>query len=497
MRRWRDRSRSLTSRLVLTAVASALLVSLLLGTATTLVMRHALTERLDQDVRAALARTLEAPPDGGPGSPSGPPSGDSPVDLRNQAPGTLIAVLDDDQDRDDDQDGDGDRGGRADGDGLVVGGGRGERDDLDERAFEALEDLPGEDDRVVQVDLPGQGAYRVASTDLGTAVLVVGLPTDGVDEAVGQLVAAEVGLGLLVVAMAGGAAGAVVRRQLRPLREVAATADRVSALRLDSGEIALTERVPDGLTDERTEVGQVGAALNALLDHVETSLSARQRSEEQVRSFVADASHELRTPLTTIVGYAELAHRRPDDPIAQRTALAKVTEESSRMTSLVEDLLLLARLDAGRPLEQRPVDLTRLLLEAVSDARVLAPDHRWRLDLPDESVEVLGDEQRLHQVVTNLLINARRHTPPGTTVTVTARPGRIEVHDDGPGFAPDLLPRAFDRFARGDDSRHRVESSTGLGLSLVRAITAAHGGTVELTSVPGDTRVVVHLPTTP
>ena len=273
------------------------------------------------------------------------------------------------------------------------------------------------------------------------------------------------------------------------------TAERVAELPLSSGEIELTERVPAHLTDEATEVGQVGSSLNTLLEHVESSLEARQRSEQQVRQFVADASHELRTPLTTIKGYAELARRRPDDSIAVLTALDKVEAESGRMTSLVEDLLLLARLDSGRPLERQPVDLTRLLLEAVSDARVLAPDHHWRLDLPETALQVVGDEQRLHQLATNLLANARKHTPAGTTVTVTARDGVLTVHDDGPGFPADLVPAAFERFARADTARTRTaDSGAGLGLALVDAIATAHGGSVALTSVPGDTTVTVLLP---
>jgi two-component system, OmpR family, sensor kinase len=235
-----------------------------------------------------------------------------------------------------------------------------------------------------------------------------------------------------------------------------------------------------------------------MLAHVESSLSARHRSEQQVRQFVADASHELRTPLTTIAGYTELARRRPDDRAAADTALAKVEEESGRMTALVEDLLLLARLDAGRPLARDDVDLSRLLIEAVSDARVLAPDHQWRLELPDDSVSVTGDEQRLHQVVTNLLTNARKYTPPGTTVTVRAHPGGFSVHDDGPGFPPDLVDTAFERFARGDVSRSRGldggDGGYGLGLSLVHAVTVAHGGQVRLESIPGDTTVSVDLP---
>ena len=169
------------------------------------------------------------------------------------------------------------------------------------------------------------------------------------------------------------------------------------------------------------------------------------------------------------------------------------------MTALVEDLLLLARLDSGRPLVSEPVDLTRLLVEAVSDSRVLAPDHQWRLSLPEESVEVTGDEHRLHQVVTNLLANARKYTPAGTTVTVSAHSGGFAVHDDGPGFPDDLVDHAFERFARGDVARTRAGKGGGygLGLSLVSAIVTAHGGRVALRSVPGDTTVSVELPPAP
>ena len=162
------------------------------------------------------------------------------------------------------------------------------------------------------------------------------------------------------------------------------------------------------------------------------------------------------------------------------------------MTALVEDLLLLARLDAGRPLEREPVDLSRLLLEAVDDARVVDPDRSWRLALPDEPITVTGDAARLHQVVTNLLTNARTHTPPGSTVTVTATADGFTVPDDGPGFPPDLASRAFERFARGDAAR--AGGGVGLGLSLVEAITLAHGGSVDLASAPGDTTVSVRLP---
>ncbi len=296
-----------------------------------------------------------------------------------------------------------------------------------------------------------------------------------------------------------GAGRVLVGRQLRPLREVADTAHEVATLPLSSGEIGTTVRVPDRLTDERTEVGQVGSALNTLLAHMEHALDERHRSELQVRQFVADASHELRTPLTTIHGYAELSRRtQPADPAQLSQAMSKVEAEATRMSGLVEDLLLLARLDAGRPLASDEVDLTRLVLEAVGDARVVGPDHRWQLELPEEPVTVRGDEQRLHQIVTNLLNNARRHTPSGTSVTVQVleEPGGVilSVQDDGPGLSAELARRAFERFTRGDSSRTRESGGAGLGLSLVEAISTAHGGTVSVESEPGSTRFEVRLP---
>ena len=221
----------------------------------------------------------------------------------------------------------------------------------------------------------------------------------------------------------------MVQLSLRPLRRVAATATKVTELPLDSGEVTLPAGVPD--SDPRTEVGRVGAAFNRMLFHVERALGRRAASEARLRRFAADASHELRTPLSAIRGYAELALRHPG-PVPEDVthALRRVESESARMTVLVDDLLLLARLDAGRPLEREPVDLSRLAIETTSDARVARGDHRWRLELPDEPVLVEGDEHRLHQVLANLLSNAGKHTPPGSTVRValtlgdaTASPG--------------------------------------------------------------------------
>jgi two-component system OmpR family sensor kinase len=466
-----NRFASLTSRLVVMTVLLVAVVSLLIGTATTLAIRTTLMDRLDDDVHSSVRRVGDADHDNlpGPGGPS--------VDPGNQGPGTLIAQL------------------GSTSLGSVLTETRGDARRLSTAALDVLAKVPA-DGEVHAVELPAFGSYRVIVGTLpGTSDRVVtGLPTSDVDNTVNSLIGWELLLTLLGVLAAAGLGLLLVRRQLRPLHEVAETAHAVSALPLSTGEIDLSERVPDHLTDVRTEVGQVGAALNTLLAHVETSLSARHRSELQVRQFVADASHELRSPLATIVGYTELARRRPGDAATLATALDKVEEESGRMTALVEDLLLLARLDSGRPLDRQPVDLTRLLLEAVSDARVLAPDHHWRLELPDDAVEVTGDEQRLHQVVTNLLTNARKYTPAGTTVTVRADAGGFEVHDDGPGFSPDVAEHAFERFARGDTSRTRgADSGAGLGLALVQAIVTAHGGSVTLATEPGDTTLAVTL----
>jgi two-component system OmpR family sensor kinase len=260
-------------------------------------------------------------------------------------------------------------------------------------------------------------------------------------------------------------------------------------------------RVPDEDSDPRTEVGQVGAAINRMLGHVASALTSRQASENKVRQFVADASHELRTPLAAIRGYAELTRRGdydlPDDVVH---SLGRVESEATRMTSLVEDLLLLARLDEGRDLKSDPLDLSRLLIDAVSDAHAAGPEHGWSLELPEEPVMIDGDVARLHQVFVNILANARVHTPAGTdVVTAVAIDGTtavVTVTDDGPGIPPDLLPVLFERFARADSSRSRAAGSTGLGLAIVAAVVEGHGGAVEVQSEPGSTSFRVILPIT-
>ena len=251
----------------------------------------------------------------------------------------------------------------------------------------------------------------------GDATCITGLPLSDVDDMLHDLAVAELAVFGLVLLLAGVLGTAWVGLSLRPLRRVAAIASQVAELPLESGEVEFPAGVPD--TDPRTETGQLGAAFNRMLGHMQTALGRRNASETRLRRFAADASHELRTPLAVIRGYAELALRRPgDSPEPVTHALRRVLSESTRMTVLVDDLLLLARLDAGRPLDREPVDISRVAIEATSDARVARPGHRWVLDLPDDPVMVPGDEHRLQQVLVNLLGNAGRHTPEGTTVTV-------------------------------------------------------------------------------
>jgi two-component system, OmpR family, sensor kinase len=353
------------------------------------------------------------------------------------------------------------------------------------------------------ITLDGYGSFRVVAqtSSYDGTVRVTALPLKPTNSILLRVALFTAGAILIALVVASWVGALIVRRTLTPLDRVAATATRVSELRLDRGEVQLAQRVPEQDTDPRTEVGQVGAALNRMLDHVGNALESRHASEMQVRQFVADASHELRTPLAAIRGYAELT-RRSRQPIPEELAhvLGRVESEAKRMTVLVEDLLLLARLDAGRPLAHDPVDLSMLVVDAVSDAHAAGPRHLWQLDLPEEPVTVIGDGARLHQVLANLLANARTHTPEGSTVTVgvssTADAAELRVIDNGPGIQAELQPHIFERFARGDSSRSRAAGSTGLGLSIVHAVVTAHRGQVSVRSEPGRTVFTVRLPIT-
>ncbi len=350
------------------------------------------------------------------------------------------------------------------------------------------------------INVDGLGRYRViaAYARRGGDVVITGLSMSDVDATMIRVLLIFGVVTVIAVAAATTAGIVIIRRALAPLRRVAQTAGEVVDLPLDRGEVALPVRVLESDANPRTEVGQLGSALNRMLDHIAAALSTRQASETRVRQFVADASHELRTPLAAIRGYTELAQRVGDDTEAVAHAMSRVQSETERMTQLVEDLLLLARLDSGRPLERESVDLSRVAVDAVSDAHVAGPEHQWELDLPEEPVIVLGDAARLHQVLTNLLANARVHTGPGSVVTTRldsdGTHAVLSVCDNGPGIPAHLQSEVFERFARGDTSRSRKGGSTGLGLAIVTAVVKAHNGTITLDSAPGHTDFTVRLP---
>jgi two-component system OmpR family sensor kinase len=382
---------------------------------------------------------------------------------------------------------------------LTAAGGRAAVTDAARRELGAV----AVDRPPVTRDIDGVGRYRVVAADARRSgdIVITGLSMSNVDATMIRVLLIFGVVTVIAVAAATTAGIVIIRRALAPLRRVAQTAGEVVDLPLDRGEVTLPVRVLESDANPRTEVGQLGSALNQMLDHVSAALSARQASETRVRQFVADASHELRTPLAAIRGYTELAQRvgqYPGDAEAVAHAMSRVQSETERMTHLVEDLLLLARLDSGRPLERESVDLSRVAVDAVSDAHVAGPDHQWELDLPEEPVMVSGDAARLHQVMTNLLANARVHTGAGTVVTtrlgVDGTHAVLSVCDNGPGIPEQLRSEVFERFARGDTSRSRKGGSTGLGLAIVSAVVKAHHGTITLESAPGHTDFTVRLP---
>ncbi|MCA1712896.1 MAG: HAMP domain-containing histidine kinase [Actinobacteria bacterium] len=331
--------------------------------------------------------------------------------------------------------------------------------------------------------------WRVVVVPLGAGVVAVAADLSEVSRTLHRLALLELGIGAVVLLLFAGIGYGVVRTSLRPLVEVEETAEAIAA-----GD--LTRRVPED--DPRTEVGRLARALNAMLGQIEhafrsqqASETAARTSEERMRRFVADASHELRTPLTSIRGFAEL-YRQGAVPVGADLdrVMGRVEGEAARMGLLVEDLLLLARLDQQRPLQQEPVDLLVLATDAVHDAQAVAPDRTITLEVSAyDAPVVIGDDARLRQVFGNLLGNALTHTPDGTPVTVRVstadRSAVVEVQDEGPGLPPDAAARAFERFYRADASRTRAQGGSGLGLSIVAALVEAHGGTVELDTAVG------------
>jgi two-component system, OmpR family, sensor kinase len=480
--------RTLRGRLIAGLLALLLVACAAVGLVSYLALHGALFNQIDQQLTTASQRYAhceEGGPqgqdadNGGSGNPGPHPPPCNPAEILGLSPGTFTAMV---------------NGGRIADSAVTLG-----QCHLTYADHAVLTALPV-DGQPVNRTLSSLGPYRLTATPAANGgTLITGLPLTSVNNTLRDVAITEIIVFAAALLLTGVLGTGFVRLSLRPLRRVAATATRVTELPLASGEVTLSERVP--YADPRTEVGQVGSAFNRMLGHVEAALGRRAASESRLRRFAADASHELRTPLAAIRGYAELARRHPGPvPGDIAHALARVESESARMTVLVDELLLLAQLDAGRPLAKEPVDLTRLAIDATSDAQAASRDHRWLLDLPGEPVEVLGDEHRLHQVLANLMSNAAKHTPPGTAVTVAVAangtPGSVElsVTDDGPGIPEDLQPALFERFVRGDSARSGNGGSTGLGLAIVQAVTTAHGGSVSLTSQPGRTSFAITLP---
>ena len=455
---------SLRTRLlvaILAVVAAGMVVA---GVATYLSLRSFLLERVDQQLREArvpVARTLARGLAGG--LPFGSPE-DRPAP--NLPPGTYGQVRD--------------SGGSV----------------LSTVSFSYGNDQPAPvlPDPLPAVDAAGESIFSAGSTDGATSagfrvliqdipsvqrVLVVAIPLSETRQTLTRLVGVEVVVLLGVLGVLAVAAWLIIKRDLRPLETMAVTADAIAA-----GD--LTRRVQPA--EPRTEVGRLGLSLNTMLGRIEEAFAERAATEDKLRRFLADASHELRTPLTSIRGYSEVFERAKDDPEDLELAMRRIEEESKRMGVMVEVLLVLARLGEGREPERAPVDLARVVSDAVNDARAAAPEREITLGSVD-TLDVLGDDHQLRQVVANLLGNALRHTPDEARIGVrlTAGDGHasLAVTDDGPGLAPDIAAKVFEPFYRADDSRARETGGAGLGLAIVAAIVEAHDGEVRLQTAPG------------
>jgi two-component system, OmpR family, sensor histidine kinase TrcS len=370
-------------------------------------------------------------------------------------------------------------------------------------AVAAIKAQPWQDDRLRTVTLGSLGSFLVDTQSAGAEDrLMVGVSLDLANKLITRRIVSATTLLIAAMLVAAGLTTLVVTYALRPLRRVAATAGEVAGRPLIGDDHRITVRVQPEDTDPDNEVGIVGHTLNRLLDNVDSALAHRAESDRRMRQFLTDASHELRTPLSSIQGYSELT--RQDSaalPPTTEYALARIESEARRMTSLVDELLLLSRLGEGQDLRTEDVDLGDLVLNAVNDAAVAAPTHRWIKDLPDDPVWVRGDPDRLHQLVSNLLTNGWVHTPPGVTVTTGIARHRsasgapyaeLTVTDDGPDIDANLLPHLFERFVRATNSRSDG-SGNGLGLAIVDSIVKAHQGSVTAESARGKTTFRVRL----
>ena len=460
---------SLRRRLLVVVVTLFALLTAAVAIASVMTMRVVLETRVDEQLAEIVGQTARDVEQ----------SGRAQVDPRAGASGTLYAI---------------------ESDGVLIGDNFiltrvGQQLALSERDRSVV--LTVVSDTASTVTLPTHGAYRMTARDVGGMRVIVGLSLSDTNQTLAALafvIAVSAFAAVTIVLLLG---DMIIRRALRPLTAVIATTERISQLPLASGDAQLTNRVR--IEEPASEVGRVQESMNRMLAHIQEAFDARSASEKRVRQFVADASHELRTPLAAVRGYAEVTRKhdrdlRPDS----RESLERIEAAAVRMQALVDDLLLLARLDEGRELQQGEVDLSLLVVESVADAQAAGRSHPISLELPEEPVTVAGDALRLQQVIANLLANARVHTPEGTAIDVTLRAegqdAVLQVVDAGPGIPLDQQRTVFERFARGDSSRSRATGSSGLGLAIVRALVDAHHGSIDLESRPGRTAFTVRLP---
>ncbi|OYO13780.1 two-component sensor histidine kinase [Enemella evansiae] len=474
---------TLGRRLVVRMAALVAVVAVVLSTLTTLSTRQTLERSVDRQLETAFSRQDKYPKGGISGSRPAPP-----LTLSPSLPiGTIVMVSD----------------GKNFAANMRVDRNTPEDtgNSLSDPDTRKLLSLPP-NGKHVSVRLPQSGHYRALAVNRDGLTYLVALPLAELDKTIAEMIIFELILSLLAIGLSILVVRTVVIRSLKPLNRLAGTAQQVSQLELSRGEVELPVRVSPTDADPANEVGQVGSAFNHMLGNVEGALASRQASETKVRQFVADASHELRNPLAAIRGYAELTRRHRDQvPTDTAFAMARVESEAERMSRLVEDMLLLARMDSNPNLQLEPVNLNDLLLNAISDAQAANSAYDWGVDLPEPPVIARADRHRLHQVVANLLANARKHTPEGTVVTVGTRlqgdQAVITVADNGPGIPPQIIDHVFERFTRADVARTRSgtsKDSTGLGLAIVQAVMEAHRGSASVESEPGRTVFTLRLP---
>lgn len=482
--------RSLRGQVLLGVLAVVTVVLVTVGVASVLSLRGYVTTMTDAEVAKSLHAFNNSYTRYRNGEHTSAHQGTPPVpqallEFTGQTPGNLIAVLHD---------------------GVVIGSAVFSEDEPRPAPADVVRAIQAQkwyDGPPYTLRLGSLGSYRVDCLIQGSDVLVIGVSQTLGDRIIARKNLTTTALVAAALIVTAGLTVWVVGYTLRPLRRVAATAAEVASMPLAGEEHRISVRVRPQDTDQNNEVGIVGHTLNRLLDNVDSALAHRVDSDLRMRQFLTDASHELRTPLAAIQGYAELTRQDSSAlPPTTEYALARIESEARRMALLVEELLLLSRLGEGEDLQSEEVDLAELVGNAVNDAAVAAPTHHWVKDLPDEPVWVRGDHDRLHQLVSNLLTNARLHTPAGVTVatTITCHTFRLEtpfaeltVVDDGPGIDADLLPRLFERFVRADKSRSDG-SGIGLGLAIVSSIVKAHHGSVTAESRPGRTVFRVQVP---